>query len=728
MFEQLHVLGREIAQLECYVKSSFETLDNHFQAYIEQINLLSSLIEFQRKVVHYRTPEDMSEAAFNYVDDNVGFDEAFLCLDIGSEKSGNNVVAADQAKKSLYERFLNEDDNGTRLRRMIEDKDLGMILSNVDQFQSDQISWQMLEAKSAIVFPLRVQGKFLGFGVMIRRRNPFLLNQLSFINLILGMLSLLVFQHYYLFHLKRKLFKQVKLQKVLEKVTFAEYFDQGPLFIYSLDQRGTILHANNAALERINREKALVVGESFMSFLAEADRKPVENLLNRLQLGELRFSQGKMLPGGSEELICDFYMTKMELHDRFNLNIIFAVDVTDKFYQQQLEQRNRVLDSVGQVARRLNSQLNDLLSVAVPHVSLLQARLEDPQDSSSLKAVESALDKTGSMARKFLNYDMTDIERPMRIQLNDLLRDTAMGLQDGLPGSVRFEFSLDPGIPQLKTFPRRLTQLVKILTQNSLEAVGNKGTVRYTTQLVFRKKSGVIRPQYIHLPKGRFIEFAVHDTGGGIPADELNDIFRPFYSNKIKNDSLGMGLFIAYSIVKDLNGEIIARSNEGLGSSFYVYIPIEEVRETPRKVVPQNGERRRPSILIVDDEYTIREMLEDIFSDQHFNVHTAGDGKEGVELFKQHQDEIDLVILDMVMPHMGGKEAFNEIRALNPSQKVIMMSGFSKEEDLQELMMAGVVAFMSKPFQVKEIVTRVKKALQDVPSNGSAQEIHQDPA
>ena len=98
-----------------------------------------------------------------------------------------------------------------------------------------------------------------------------------------------------------------------------------------------------------------------------------------------------------------------------------------------------------------------------------------------------------------------------------------------------------------------------------------------------------------------------------------------------------------------------------------------------------------------------------------------------MELFKQHKDNIDLVILDMVMPQMGGKEAFAEIRALKPSQKVIVMSGFSKEEDLQELMMAGVVAFMSKPFQVKEIVTRVKKALQDVPSNGSAQEIHPDP-
>lgn len=714
VFEQLNAISGEVAQLEKFVKSSFNSLDNHFQAFVKQLNLLSDLIEFQRKVIHFRTPEEMTRAVFSYIKNHIAFDHAFIYLKIDAQAEKGNLIIPDRENLDLYQRFLFDGQTLANLQSFAGKKDLALLLNDLDQLPGRHVPWEQFGARSAILFPLKMQGQFLGFGALITQHQELELGHLSFVNLILGLLSLLLFQHFYFFQLKRRLFKQVKLQKVLEEVKYAEYFDKGPLFIYSLDRRGVILHANAAALGGVRLSKENVIGEKFLDFLPMEHRKPFENILNQLQIGDLQFY--KCPVQGREEVvpIWEFYLTKMELHDRFHLNIIFAVDVTRQHYREKRRQRNEVLDQINQFSRIMNGYLNSLLTVMVPNVSLLKTHLPgDHPLQKYLGTMEKSLNQTNSLVRKFLNYSLAEIEQPRQANLNNLIRKVVERLQTNMKGDIEFTFALDPAIPSMRLYSKRIAQLLGILVQNSLEAIRQRGHVRLSTRIVNMTRDDSLPPHMFFLNKGRYIELCVEDDGCGIDPEIEKHIFKPFFSTKIKNEGLGLGLFVAYNIVHDLDGEIFLRNVKGEKTTFFVYLPIngKTVVGTVKPATPTSTGSKKPLILVVDDEYHIRSMLIEVFELNGFQVYSAANGKEAVDLFEKHQREIDLVILDMVMPVMDGRKAFEEIRKRKQDQKVIIISGYADREDLQEILSSGALAYMSKPFQVNEIVKKVQSVL-----------------
>lgn len=226
----------------------------------------------------------------------------------------------------------------------------------------------------------------------------------------------------------------------------------------------------------------------------------------------------------------------------------------------------------------------------------------------------------------------------------------------------------------------------------------------------------MVKGKPFYLDAGNYVEISVYDNGCGIPEKNLYRIFKPFYSTRIKNEGVGLGLFIAYNIVNDMNGQIYVDSRLGEFTEIFIYLPVKEeklmeLNAKPKKGIFMEGKQTHPAVLIVDDEYNIRSMMQEIMEVYNLKVYTAGNGREGVGVFQQHQSEIDLVILDMVMPVMDGPATFDEIRKMNPEQKIFIISGYSQREDLEEMLRKGAVGFMRKPFQLKEIVNQIKKVL-----------------
>ena len=216
------------------------------------------------------------------------------------------------------------------------------------------------------------------------------------------------------------------------------------------------------------------------------------------------------------------------------------------------------------------------------------------------------------------------------------------------------------------------------------------------------------------------MELFVEDNGMGIDERVLPQIFKPFFSTKIRNEGVGLGLYIAYNIVKDMEGQIFVESQSGKGTKFFIYIPYKDESEM-QQILPGMEEvvkEKTPTLLIVDDEYNIRSMLKEVFEMNGFSVYTAANGQEGVDIYREHLLEIDLVILDMVMPIMDGKKAFYEIKKMKDDQKVIIISGYAQREDLQEILRKGALAFMSKPFQIDAIVAKVKECLNNNNNQG----------
>lgn len=713
VFSGVERIVEEIANLEKYVKTAFDTLDHQYQNYIAQINLLSELIEFQRKLIRFKSPEQAAHAIFTYINDHVPFDRGFIYFKISEEDDRYELITPEWEKTAAAQDILDEADISA-LINLIANRDMALLFSNVYEFQNGQMPWHKLRANSVILFPVRVRDQFLGFGLFIREKQPFSISHLSFINLNIGVFSLLLFQHYYFFRLKSRLFKQFKLKKILEEVKYAEYFEKGPLFIFTLDPRGIVLHTNAAALEKIELDEDVIVGEKFLNLLPPEHRKPFQNITNQMREGDVRFYKCPIISPAGTEFVLEFYITKMDLKERLTLMIIFAVDASREYHKEIQEKQKEVLDELGQLSQIMVGHLNNLLTILVPNVSLMKAHIaKDSELQKYLGIMEKHLNRTASFVQKFMNYDLQEIENGEFVNINEIIREIVAKLKEKFPETVAVRFSLDPSIPRIYVFPNRLQNLFKILAQNSLEAISGAGEITISTQLVQMKQSGLLLPHNFYLQEGTYVEIQFSDNGMGIDPRFLPHIFKPFFSTKVKNEGVGLGLFIAYHIVRDLKGEIFVKSKPNQGASFFIYLPIKGEREM-HKMLPGMEEvlnQNPPAILVVDDEYNIRSMLKEILEMNGFLVYTAANGQEALNIFKKHHSEIELIVLDMVMPIMDGRQTFSEIKRLKPDQRFIIVSGYAEQRDLQEMLKKGAQAYLKKPFQIQEILNQVKTVL-----------------
>ncbi|NOX36070.1 MAG: response regulator [Calditrichaeota bacterium] len=713
VFSELHSVAEELHELEQYIKTVFTTLDNQFQNYMNQVNLLSGLVDFQRQILRTRNAQEAIQQLFDFIQTQVPFQHAFIYTRLSEDEQDYEILHPATARATLYRKLLTPE-NVQRMNRLIADRDMAILLNSLQQFQLDPPTLKKMGARMAIMFPIRLKDKFFGFGMLLGKENAFQLQHLSFVNLIVGLISLILFQHYYFFHFKRKLFKQLKYKKILEEVDYAEYLEKGPLLFFITDTRGVVLQTNRAAMQKLELDENLIIGEKFLSIIPDEHRKSFQNLMNKLKDGDIHFYKCPVTSANNEEFVFEFYLAKAQLQDDVDFIVILAVDATQQFYREQLEKRNELLDEITQFSETIYEQINSMLTLIVPNVSLIKSKLPaDHPLQKNVQTVENALSQTSKILQRFLNYGLQEIEPPKEMNINDLIQSVIEEFRQKVPPHVDIQYALEPGLPTTLLYEERIKKLLRILLQNSVEAIRDKGYIKISTHLISLPRDTLINSDKIFLKQGDYIEITVEDNGMGIDPKLLPHIFKPFFSTKIKNELMGLGLFIAYNIVRDLDGEIWAKSTPGECTKFFVYIPLKG-EEIMQEVVPFMEEAKVAQvskILVVDDEYNIRSMLKEVLEMKRYEVFTAGNGKEGVEIFKRYANEIDLVILDMVMPVMDGRTAFMEIKKVKPDQKVLIISGYAQRENLEEILEKGASAFMRKPFQIEDILHKVQDIL-----------------
>jgi len=599
IFVHLQHISREIARLENELQQTLGSLKDRYSASMSQSAAIPRFIEFQQTVTRQKTVREIARAWFDYARENTAFDHALIQLKISAADTRNNLLVPDPPNLNLYRTFLAENDATEILAEMAAKHDRGILIEDVNQ-SGVALSWNILEAQSAILFPLKVQHHPFGFGLLTRRESAFNAEQLF---------SLLLFQHYYFFRLKHK---------------------------YS-----------------------------------------------------------KMLASFEKEK--------------------FAVDVTRQYYREQKTLRKSILSQITQFSGVINGYLNHLLTVLIPNVSLMKSLLPpDHEAQKHLQLMEKPLNQAAGLVKAFLNYNLPEIEQPRELSLNEIIVDSIDRFKEKISTrEIEFILDLDSGLPPLFLHPERMSQLIAIFIQNSLEALQIKGKIIISTRMVVMAQDDLLQPQNFFLSKGKFVEVSFEDNGPGIDAETMEHIFKPFFSTRIKNESLGLGLFIAYNIVEELGGDIFAQSIPGESTTFNVYIPIERHEIPPdlgsksEIVSPEN----MPHILVIEDEYNIRKLLKEVLEKDGFEVYTAANGREGLAIFEERGEAIDLVILDMVMPIMDGREAFFEIKKRKNDQKIIVISGYSKREDVQDILENSESIFMDKPFHVDEIIKKTRKVL-----------------
>ncbi len=263
--------------------------------------------------------------------------------------------------------------------------------------------------------------------------------------------------------------------------------------------------------------------------------------------------------------------------------------------------------------------------------------------------------------------------------------------------------------------PVKIKQIIMNLMVNARDAMPDGG------RLIVETENTVLDEEYckLHLgaTPGRYVMLAISDTGSGMDRETLKHIFEPFYTTKSIDKGTGLGLAVVYGIVKDSKGYITCYSEPGQGTIFRLYFPVlEGVIENVEQTTPEYKKLRElygdnDTILLVDDNKSVLDTACDILGQYGYTTITAESGEEAVEIYERQGDRIDLVILDIGMPGMGGHRCFRELLGINPEIKVLIATGYSASGKMKETLEAGAVDFIGKPYRLIDMVKKVREIL-----------------
>jgi CheY-like chemotaxis protein len=282
---------------------------------------------------------------------------------------------------------------------------------------------------------------------------------------------------------------------------------------------------------------------------------------------------------------------------------------------------------------------------------------------------------------------------------------------------------LEENLPPVEADEGQIEQVLLNLYVNSAHAMAEGGNLHLKTRSAVLAEDDA---QRLGLRPGRYAEVTVSDEGAGIEDDLLPKVFDPFFTTKEPGKGTGLGLASAYGIVKNHGGAIEVSSRKGAGTTVTIYLPVtdkplglaaagQEEPRGPASVRARSADKRKPTALVIDDSPGALETISRMLKLEGFRVLVATSGKTAIELYQTARDPIDVIILDMIMPEMGGYEAFNKIREMNPEARVILASGYSISADVVQLLSTGGVEFLQKPFSAEEMVRKIDAAMGRVP-------------
>lgn len=381
--------------------------------------------------------------------------------------------------------------------------------------------------------------------------------------------------------------------------------------------------------------------------------------------------------------------------------------------QEQLLQSQK-MDAVGQLAGGVAHDFNNILSGIMGAAELMREFDNSPEKQETyLKLILTATQKAADLTRKLLTFARkrekdsrpVDVVRVISESIEIFNRTLNKNIE------IRFENHADSGVV---TGDETLLQNVLLnLGINASHAMPDGGTLSFQIRNVVLD-SNYCRMSPFDLTPGNFVEIEVRDNGCGMTMDVQKRIFEPFFTTKERGKGTGLGLSMAYGAIKDHGGAINVYSEVGVGTVFHVYLPLAAqavVIKVPEQVVIHGSGK----ILLVDDEDFLRNIGRTILESLGYEAVLAADGREAIEIFAKNPEEFDLVVLDMIMPVMGGKEALIHMKKLKPDCRVIVSSGFAKEDDLSEMEQLGICGFLRKPFKMADLSQLIARALRTPP-------------
>ena len=503
------------------------------------------------------------------------------------------------------------------------------------------------------------------------------------------------------------------------EASFATLVEHAPVGIYRSSPEGRFLSVNAAVVRMLGYETAAQVLNLDMARDVYADAAERQRLVERDTYSDRQYDNVEATWKRRDGRLLTVQLSVRAVRNaagRVDYYETFVRDVTDQRRLQQQVLQSQKMEAVGRLAGGVAHDFNNLLTVITSYSDLL---LEDlaPGDAKrdDLEQVRKAADGAAALTRQLLAFSRQQVVEPRVVSLNTVVEGLQKILRRVIGEDIELTITLAPDLESVRADVGQLEQVLMNLVVNARDAMPTGGRLTVETANVEHD------PEYARDREAaavrRFAMLAVTDTGCGMDEATKARIFEPFFTTKDVGKGTGLGLATVYGIVKQAGGFIWVYSEPGQGTSFKIYLPaVDATAEGTTAASTTPAPRGTETVLLVEDAAAVRAVTKQMLERQGYTVLEAPDGEAGLRLAQRHRGVIHLLLTDVVMPRVGGRELAEQLARLRPDMKVLYASGYTDDSVVRHGILESGTAYLQKPFSPESLARKVRDVLDAPPA------------
>lgn len=494
------------------------------------------------------------------------------------------------------------------------------------------------------------------------------------------------------------------------------------VMIVGLDEEGCVRVFNEAAEKITGYTHEEVEGRDWFELVAPRSRYPElwEEFAGWATGAALPETfEGPILTKSGEERHVSWRNSEVRDGSRATGTIAFGIDVTERKDLEDQLRHSQKMEAIGRLAGGIAHDFNNLLTAIAGYSDFALESLDDKSAAAlDIGEVRKAADRASSLTRQLLAFSRRQVLRPEVLSLNEVVSDMEAMLRRLIGENIRLAVTLDPTLQLVQLDRGQIEQVLMNLALNARDAMGGGGDLILTTKNV---ELDATRADSHGLGPGSYVMLVVSDTGCGMDAETRSRAFEPFFTTKEHGKGTGLGLATVYGIVKQSGGSILLDSTVDKGTVFTILLP--RAWEGAKTVKPTGSGSDRlegsETILLVEDEDIVRDLVRKMLEQAGYEILVASDGRQALALSKEHEASIDLLLTDVIMPGMNGRELAERLWFSRPEMKVLYMSGYTDSRVFDPEMLDTGSAFLHKPFTMTDLTGKVREVM-DAPRAGMA--------
>jgi PAS domain S-box-containing protein len=486
--------------------------------------------------------------------------------------------------------------------------------------------------------------------------------------------------------------------------------------IYTTDKEGRFTYIS-PVVEQITMYKVKeLMGRHFSTFIFPGDLPLVEDNFRSVLSGNSETNEFRVVDKNKQTLYIRTYAQLLVENDQSAGIIGVFTDITEhKRLQDQLHQAQK-MESVGRLASGVSHDFNNLLTVIIGYCEMLSDDTKNnPTTNSMVKGISRAAERAASLTRQLLAFSRKQIIQPKRLNINEQIVNLEKMLRRLIGEHITLitRQEAEPGI--IKVDPAQLEQVLMNLAVNARDAMPGGGKLTIETSNIYLDETYC--RLHSEVTPGDYVMLSISDTGCGMDEKTEENIFEPFFTTKEPGKGTGLGLSTVYGIVKQSGGHIGFYSQLNKGTTFNIYFPMTADTETSEhktieeEFIEPTAVEGSESLLVVEDQDHLREMMVESLKLYGYSVHAAQDGAEALEICQQKKQSFDLLITDVVMPEMNGKELAEKIARQSPGIKTLYISGYAEDAIGDHNILLEGLSFLPKPFSPTALAQKVRYIL-----------------